>query len=416
MSEMHLDDSQDQPQQPQEETPAPKRSRKKSAPKKKRTRRRHGEGTVTLRKDGRYQADVSLGTDPKTGKRLRITRYGKTEDEAYEKLHQALEEQRKGNLIKGNRLTVGVFLNEWLENVHKPTLKLLTYFRYRDCLNLHIIPGLGHIQLQKLHQAQIQAFYAQKLDEGLAPSRVRFFHAILHKALDHAVKWEYVVKNVSDLVSLPRKIEREPQYLTKEQALHLLETLRGQKLEAIVSLALATGMRKGELLALRWSDIDLEDKTIQVRRTVSRLPEYGFYESEPKSKAGRRRIVLPDRIVEVLKQHRAEQEEVKRRVGEQWRNLDLVFTNQFGSYIEPNHVNKRFNAAVEAAGLPPMRFHDLRHSAATLLLAMNVHPKVVQQLLGHSNISITMDRYSHVLPSMGRDAMDDMDDFLNGNK
>src|SRR5947199_9032449 len=117
-----------------------------------------------------------------------------------------------------------------------------------------------------------------------------------------------------------------------------------------------------------------------------------------------------------MNHHAAEQEEAKQRMGEQWRNLDLVFTNRFGSHLESSHVNERFNAAVKAAGLPPMRFHDLRHSAATLLLAMNVHPKVVQQLLGHSNISITMDLYSHVLPSMQRDAMNDMDDFLKGNK
>src|SRR2546423_14325226 len=150
MSKQHSDESQDQPQQSQEETPAPKGSRKKRVPRKS-TRRHRGEGTVTLRKDGRYQADISLGTDEKTGKRKRLTRYGKTKEEAYEKLHKALEEQRKGTLIKGNQLTVGAFLDDWLENVHRSTLELTSYARYRQYLNTHILPGLGHIKLQKLH-------------------------------------------------------------------------------------------------------------------------------------------------------------------------------------------------------------------------------------------------------------------------
>jgi integrase len=149
---------------------------------------------------------------------------------------------------------------------------------------------------------------------------------------------------------------------------------------------------------------------------VDRLPGYGLYEREPKSDSSRRRIVLPGRIVEALKQHRAEQLDAQQRAGDKWRDLDIVFSSRVGGFIEPVWINRRFNAAVKAAGLPPMRFHDLRHSAATLLLAMGIHPKVVQELLGHSQISITMNLYSHVLPSMQRGAMQDMDRFLRGNE
>lgn len=414
MSKQHSDENQDQPQQPQDEMPAPKGKKKRAT--KKPARRHRGEGTVTLRKDGRYQASISLGTDEKTGKRKRLTRYGKTKDEAYEKLHQALEQQRKGTLVQGNRMTVGAFLDDWLENVHRPTLRLISYLRYREYLDNHIIPAIGHIPLQKLHQSQVQSFYTRKSDEGYAPSKIRFFHAILHKALDHAVEWEYVVRNVCDLVHLPRLVTREAQVLDKEQALYLLEALTSHRLLPAVSLALATGMRRGELLSLRWSDINLEDRSMQVRHTVNRLAGYGMHEDEPKTKAGRRRIVLPERIVDMLKQHRAEQEEKKQRAGDKWKNLDLVITNSVGNYINPSDFTQYFNRAVKEAGLSPMHFHDLRHSAATLLLAMDVHPKVVQELLGHSNISTTMNLYSHVLPSIHREAMDRMDDFLNGEE
>ncbi len=411
---MHEGDSDHRDQPRDEESPAPKHKKKQTS---KKTRRHYGEGTVFLRKDGRWQANISLGRDEATGKRKRLTRYGKTKDEAYAELHKALEEQRKGILIQPNQQTVGNFLNDWLEHVHRTTLKLSSYLLYRRCLDNHIIPALGYIKLQKLHQSHVQAFYTKKLDEGLAPSNIQLFHAILHEALDHAVEWEYVVRNVCDLVHPPRLVrKRKPRFLTKEQALHLLKALRGQQLEALVSLALATGMRRGELLALRWSDMNLEDGSIQVQRTVDRLPGYGLYESEPKSDSSRRRIVLPGRIVEVLKQHRAEQLDAQQRAGDKWRDLDIVFSSRVGGFIEPAQINRRFNAAVKAAGLPPMRFHDLRHSAATLLLAMGIHPKVVQELLGHSQISITMNLYSHVLPSMQRGAMQDMDRFLRGNE
>ncbi len=312
---------------------------------------------------------------------------------------------------------MGYFLDDWLENIHRPTLKLSSYVKYRRLIDSHIIPQLGHIKLQKLHQSHVQAFYTKKLGQGLASGYVRMFHAILHKALDHAVEWEYVARNVCDLAHAPRLVrKRKAQFLTKEQALQLLKALQGQQLEALVSLALATGMRRGELLALRWSEVDMENGSIWVQRTVDRLPGYGYHESEPKSDSSRRFILLPSRMVEVLKQHRAKQLEAQQQAGSKWQNLDLVFSGSGGGFIGLNRINQRFNAAVKAAGLPAMRFHDLRHSAATLLLTMGVHPKVVQELLGHSRISMTMDLYSHVLPSMQREAMDGMDDFLGGNE
>jgi integrase len=210
--------------------------------------------------------------------------------------------------------------------------------------------------------------------------------------------------------------KRKPQFLTKEQALHLLESLREHRLEVLVSLALATGMRKGELLSLRWDNVSLEEGTIQVQHTVDRLPGYGLYESDPKTDASRSSIVLPDYIVGLLKQHRIRQAEIRHQAGDKWKNLNLIFTNKEGGFLIPTRINEPFNKAVAAAGLPPMRFHDLRHSAATILLAMEIHPKVVQELLGHSKISTTMDLYSHALPTMQRSAMKEMDDFLKGKK
>ena len=180
----------------------------------------------------------------------------------------------------------------------------------------------------------------------------------------------------------------------------------------LLVLALTTGMRRGELLALRWSDIDCEGQNLQVRRTVDFIARYGYVENEPKTVRGRRKILLPAFVVEMLKRHRISQLEQKLKVGESWLDLDLVVCGLEGNYLNPRYLLKLFDKLLQEAGLPHMRFHDLRHSAATILLSMGVHAKVVQELLGHSTISMTMDVYSHVLPSMQKDAMDKWDDLF----
>ncbi len=367
--------------------------------------RGHGEGSIYQRKDGRWAASITLEG------RKRKTLYGKTRKEVQEKLRTALYEQKQGLLATGPRETVKHYLEYWLEEVHKPTIRISTYVRYQEIIQLHILPSIGHLQLQNLSPRHIQALYAKKVKEGLSASTVQSIHAVLHKALDNAVRLGSLPRNVSDKIPLPRLTKHEIKSLTLEQAQHLLESVREHRLESLFVLALSTGMRLGELLGLKWQDINFADGTLQIRRILSYVRSKGFVESEPKTARSRRHIILPAFVLESLKQHRVRQLEAKLKAGTFWEDRDLVFCTAQGSYLNPvSTVQDIFKAVLRKAGLPRMRFHDLRHSAATILLSMGVHPKVVQELLGHSQISMTMDTYSHVLPTMQKDAMERMNE------
>jgi integrase len=370
--------------------------------------KRHGhrEGSIYLRKDGRWVAEITL----EDGNRKQF--YRKTRKEAFEALQKALHEQKQGILATGPQQTMKQYLEDWLENVHKPTLRDNSYILYRMLISKHILPAIGHIQLQKLSPQQVQALYARKLQEGYAASTVRAIHRLLHKALSDAVRWNLVSINVCDRVKQPRSAKHNIQPLTKEQAQTLLEAAKGHCLEGLLTLALATGMRRGEILSLRWQDIDFLEKCLYIHHTVNRIGKKGLVESEPKTATSKRKVILPQFVIDALHQQYTLQEEIRAKAGAEWRELDLVFSNSFGGYIEPSNLRVMFKRVLKSAGLPDMRFHDLRHSAATLLLSMGAHPKLVQELLGHSTISITMDIYSHVLPSMHREMMDGLDDFF----
>jgi integrase len=299
-----------------------------------------------------------------------------------------------------------------MEDVHKPKVRLSSYRRYGVLLNHHILPAIGHIQLQKLTAQQVQAFYARKLKEGLSVSMVRGMHALLHKALAQAVRWKILSVNVCDAVSVPAATRHEIETLSKEQAQRLLEAAKGHRLEALLTVALATGMRKGELLALRWEDVDFEDMSLQVKRTIVGQFNGEYRENEPKTASGRRKVLLPQFAIDALKQERIRQLEARLQVGEAWIDRDLVFCNVNGDFLPLTTLYESFKALLKKAGLPPIRFHDLRHSAATILLSMGVSAKVIQELLGHSQISITLGTYSHVLPSMQKEATQKMDDLF----
>ncbi|MGB8344694.1 MAG: site-specific integrase [Ktedonobacteraceae bacterium] len=379
-------------------------ARRKSSRRRKRSV--HGGGSVFLRSDGRYGAKFKV---EETGKWKYL--YGDTEKEVTEKLQQAFYEQKQGILATGPKQKLETYLTYWLDVVKKPELRRTTYARYRIHIYKHILPRLGQVPVQKLTPQQVQSLYSD-LQETQSAGSIRMLHSILHEALDNAVRWNIVSRNICDAVTPPKPGKHEAQTLTPDQARKLLATVKGHDLEALLIVALTTGMRHGELLALKWQDIDLESSSLQVRRTVSFLAGQGYKETEPKTDRGRRRILLPQIALEALKQHRIHQREAKLQAGEAWQNLDLVFSNAHGYYMHSNNLRRLFRALLKQAELPEMRFHDLRHSAATLLLSMGVHPKVVQEILGHSNISVTMDVYSHVLPSMQDDAQSKWDTLL----
>jgi integrase len=368
--------------------------------------RGHGEGSIYQRKDGRWVASIVLEDHS------RKYYYGQTRKEAHEKLKNAQLEYEQGILATGPQQTVQQYLEYWLEDVHKAKVRLGTYDAYRTILNRHLIPELGHIRLQKLTTQLVQSFYAKKQKQGYSASRVRAIHAVLHRSLEHAKRIKLIGSNVCDGVELPLSEQHEIQPLTPEQARLLLQKVREHHLEALLTLALTTGIRKGEILALRWRDIDLQKGTLQIRRTLSYMAHYGFKEGEPKTAKSKRKIALPPFVIETLKRHHTVQLEARLQVGEDWVENDLVFSNKRGGFIVPMTLANHFTRLLVEIGLPHIRFHDLRHSAATLLLSMGVPAKVVQEILGHSNFSTTMDIYSHVLPSMQQEAMGKMDDLF----
>lgn len=376
-------------------------------------RRGHGEGSIYLRDDGRWAAGISLDN------RKRKTVYGKTRKEVQEKLKLALYEQQKGILVTEPQQKVEKFLTHWLEDVHKQSIRPRTYERYEEIVRLHLIPGIGHHSLQKLSPQHVQSFYSKKLEEGLSSTTVISFHNVLHKALKMAVRWNLVGRNVCDLVSPPRRERFEIQPLNQEQIHRFLAAAHGHPLEALFILALTTGMRRGEIMGLKWQDINFQAGKLQVQRILTRIPSKlpgkGYIETEPKTDRGRRSIVLTPLALEALKQHRVGQLEAKRKAESAWQEHDYVFCTSIGTHLNPTRdILDKFKALINKAGLPNVRFHDLRHSSATLLLDLEVHPKIVQEILGHSEIRVTMEIYSHVLPTMQKGAMSKLNDALQG--
>ncbi|WP_165423249.1 tyrosine-type recombinase/integrase [Ktedonosporobacter rubrisoli] len=376
-------------------------------------KRGNGEGSIYRRKeDGKWVSSITL----ENGKRRVV--YGKTRAEAKNKLIEALQEQQKGMLVVSGPLTVAQFLTDWLENTHKRLIRPRTYERYREAIYLHLIPVLGQHQLQKLTVQHIQAFYAKKEEEGLAPATIVYYHSVLHNALNTGIKRGLISRNVCNLADPPRKEHYEIQPLSIVQAQKFLSAIENHKWKALYALAIATGLRRGEILGLKWQDVNFKNGTLQVQRILSRVPTqtpkrvHVYVEAEPKTKRSRRNIVIAPFALEALDQHRMQQAEIRSKAGETWKDHDYVFCTMKGTHLNPNHVVEELKKILLRAELPNIRFHDLRHSAATFLFVAGVHPKIVQEFLGHTQISTTMDIYSHMLPGMQEDAVNKLHDAL----
>jgi integrase len=373
----------------------------------KKARRDYGDGSVGSRprKDGRWPASFPL----RDGTRKYV--YGRTRQEAKQKLIEAQRKYERGELVKANKQRVSDYLEYWL-SVHNLTIREITYRQYVSMARVHVIPRLGHIPLQKLSSAHIQRFISELVNAGLASSYIHLIYDTLHTALKDALEWQMIGADPCHGVKLPRKAQKEVQTLDPEQAQALLEVVQGTPLYGMVTLALATGLRRGELLALKWSDIDLDRGMLQVARTDVYINGQGHVQSEPKTRAGRRSLKLTSFAVQALREHRSRQRVQQMQVRSTWQDHNLVFCNQHGGYLAPASLSRRFKQVLAQAELDPIRFHALRHSCATLLLKMRVPGKVVQEILGHSTISITMDKYGHVLPGMQDEAIAGLDRLL----
>src|SRR5919112_4065131 len=360
--------------------------------------RGNGEGSITRhKKSGLYMACYTVETS--TSKK-RKTVYGKAREEAHQKLVEALSNRNKGLIFEGEDQVLSVFLDRWLNGSVKGSVKPSTYESYERMIRNHINPMLGHRKLKNLAPEHVQYFYQTKLDDGLAPGTVRLMHGILHGALEQGVKWGIVPRNVCKATIPPKPDPEEIHPLDAEQARRILEAAHGNRLEALYVLAVTAGLRIGELLGLKWEDIDLDAETLRVRRTRSQA-KTGPTFTAPKNGKGRG-IRLTRRAVDALKPHKAAQNAERLKLGDLWQDDNLVFCTMGGKPLDFQNLRATsFKPLLKKADLPDIRFHDLRHTCATLLLSRGHHPKLVQELLGHSSVAMTLDRYSHVLPGMG---------------
>jgi integrase len=371
------------------------------------TRRRgHNEGSIFQRSDGRWVASVTLDN----GKRKDV--YGTTRKEVAERLTRLQHDLQAGLPVVKETQTVQQYLTAWLSDM-RVHLRPRSYTRYDVAVRLHLLPALGNVKLAKLSQQQIARLYAQKLKEGLAPATVARIHAVLHKALADAERLELVQRNVSSLVRAPRPERKDMATFTPEQARTFLAAIQGDNLEAFYVLCLTTGMRRGEALALHWKDVDLDQGTLSIRYTLQDLKGGVFAFSPPKTDKSRRVIKLTQLAVVALQRQRERQQGQRLAARGAWQEHDLVFTTAIGGPLRGNHILQRhFAPLCERLGLPRIRLHDLRHTVATLLFKNRFPAKVVQELLGHSTISMTLDTYSHVLPEMQAEAAESLDDLL----
>jgi integrase len=369
-------------------------------------KRANGEGSISQHPDGRWWARITVD-----GKRKAY--YGKTRREVQQKLTTALSTQQQGLPIVGERQTVAQYVTRWLTDTAQHRLRPGTFRRYEELTRLHALPTLGKLPLVKLTPQHLSHLYGAKLAEGLSPRTVEFLHRTLHVALKEAVVWGLLARSPADAVKAP-KPKRPPIHpLDHEQAQALLRAAEGDPLEALYVVAVMAGMRQGELLGLQWTDIDWKAGRLQVQHTLQWRKGGRWTLEEPKTGHSRRSIRLPATALQALKAHKARQAEQRLTMGPAWEDNTLVFCNALGRPIEPtNLLHRSYKRLLARAELAPIRFHDLRHTYATLALRDGVPVKVVSETLGHASITLTLDTYSHVLPDMQDDAAARMERLL----
>lgn len=284
--------------------------------------------------------------------------------------------------------------------------------QYEQIANQYIAPVIGRIKLRELRPDHIQALYNANLGEGKSTRTILLIHAVLHRSLNQALSWGLIARNPVDGTTHPKIRRKEMKTLTDSQVRDLIRAVKGSRFEALYLLAVSTGLREGELLGLKWSDLDWTTRRLQVQRQLQRLRGSGLVFSEPKSQAGKRAVFLSTTVISRLKSHRVIQAYLRLFAGEHWQEKDLVFPSTIGTPWDPRNLYKHFKILLKEAKLPDIRFHDLRHTAATLMLQQGIHPKVVQERLGHADISLTLNTYSHVLLDIQEEAAEKFDLLL----
>lgn len=373
----------------------------------------------SIKKDGNsWYVIFDLGKDPVTGKRKQKRKRGfKTKKEAEKYISEQLNALDKGVYFEPSDITFREYLDYWLENYAKINTAVRTYENYSYIISQHLKPSLGNIKLSKLQPSHLQEYYSKKLDDGkiegggLSPQSVKHHHRLINKVLKDAVKWQFIIRNVAEAVSPPKTKKIEMQTWNNEQVKTFLEVSKESRYYLIYLTAINTGMRRGEVLGLRWQDIDFENNILYVRQSLQEVKKVGLTFKEPKSGKSRSITITPSLTKEFKKLYKQQLEE-KLLLGREYDDLDLVFAQKNGRPIQPTEMARNYRKMVDKSGLPYIRFHDLRHTHATLLLQQGVHPKVVSERLGHSTIGITMDTYTHVLPNMQKEAAELLEQLI----
>ncbi|MEV7238966.1 tyrosine-type recombinase/integrase [Streptomyces sp. NPDC051020] len=409
-------------------TPRPTSSRRSRT-------RANGDGTIYQRKDGRWEAAGYVLAPGNTRKRVRV--YGATRKDAMTKLTEKIAASNRGLPVAAADSTVSAYLAYWLDGVAVHHLRENTHTRYAASIRLHLNPGLGAKKLARLTTRDVRTFLdglrttcqccAQERDadrrsccaigqcceKRLSPLTVTYVHAVLKSALEHAVREDELPRNVARNVKTATSRPRRFQPLTATEARRFLQTAADDRLHALYELALRTGLRKGELLGLHWEDLDLDSGTATIHRSLQRTRSQGLTVLNAKTLASERRIALPTECISSLKIHQERQREERQAARTDWTDNGFVFTTPKGKPLDPTNLTRRFRRLLNKAGLRTIRFHDLRHSTATLLLEQGVDLVVIKELLGHAHIGVTAGVYAHVRLRLQRQAIDTLGHALN---
>ncbi len=373
-----------------------------------------------IRKRGKesWAIKIDIGRDPETGKRRtkwHTVRGGKRD--AQRELNRLLAALDANEYVEPSRTTVAEFLQQWLDTV-KPSVRPKTFERYADIVHHHLVPALGTHVLSKLQPVHISTAWSKALESGrrdgkggLSAQSVKHHHRILSQALKQAVRWQMIARNPAKDVEPPRPVRKEMRILTPKETGVLLDAIGGTKLYMPVLLAVTTGMRRGEILGLRWRDVDLDGASISVTQTLEQTAK-GVQFQPPKTARSRRTISLPAVAVDALRRHRREQAELRLAQGMGRDDEGLVICRYDGAPVQPRSLTREFARRIAGIDVPTVRFHDLRHTHISHLLLEGVHPKVASERAGHASVSITLDTYSHVLPGMQEEAANRIDAIL----
>lgn len=362
------------------------------------------DGSIFKIPNGTWRAQVS-----QSGDRISKGFQSKTEALAWIQITKAKIEQ--GIHIRGETITLKEYLSSWLED-KSMTLRPKTAHQYMGLVSYHILPSMGHLKLCHLNIRLVEKYYSQLIMNGVGVRTIRIINNILHSSLNKAVKYGLIPHNPTQGANLPIYYHNEMKIFNLDQVHKFLIAAKSSRYYAFYFLALTTGMRLGELLGLKWGDIDWNAQMIHIQRQKQYIPGQGYILLEPKTKAGKRTIKIGEKTVEVLRLHREYQEGIKNIAGEKWIDLDLVFTCSIGTPGDASNIRIDFNRIINKAKLPRIRIHDLRHTAASLFLNYKVPIIVVTNILGHSKPSVTLDIYSHVFSDMQGEAVKVMDTIM----